>query len=126
MPKTFLSKDELDHDLLYVLMQHQGAGNAIDRWDLVERLYGEKQQTESDDNSQDRAVREGIERLRHAGHMICNMGDGSGYYIAGTVEEYQAFRNKYGAHAFPIMEAIREMDRAANERWENPLQPRLI
>ena len=126
MPRSFISKDELDARVLYVLMMHQGAQNAIDRWQLVEQVFGERQFSQNDDNVLDRRLRQSIERMRHDGHMICNSGDGNGYFIAGTVEEYQQFRNIYGAHAFPIMEAIREMDKAAAQKWENPLQPRMI
>jgi len=128
MPRTFISKDELDHEVLYVLMNHQGAENAIDRWKLAETVFEEIQwkEAQNDDNSSDRQCRHSIERLRHQGHIICNTGNGHGYYMAKTVEEYQAFRNNYGAHAFPIMEAIREMDKAAENKWPNPLQPRMI
>jgi hypothetical protein len=127
MPRTFISKDALDREVLYVLMNHIGEPNAIYRTTLVSKIFDiglyEKDQ---DDDTYDRQVRQSIERLRHQGHIICNTGNGVGYYVASTVEEYQAFRTVYGAHAFPIMEAIRRMDDAAKEKWPNPLQPRML
>ena len=124
--RDFISKDELDREVLYLISQHIGRQNAVGRWDLVEQIFGEKQSNRDDGNSLDRRMRDSIERLRGEGHIICNMGDRTGYYVASNVEEYQEFRLLYGAHAFPIMATIREMDRAASQKWPNPLQPALM
>ncbi len=128
MPREYLSRDALDHEMLYVLMQHVGEEHGILRSRLVERIFDVVVRfvRDPDTDASDRSVRHSIERLRHQGHMICNMGNGEGYYLAATVEEYQRFRAMYGAHAVPILEAIREMDKTAAERWPNPLQPRML
>lgn len=129
MPRTFISKDELDHEVLYVLMNHQGEFNKIDRWELAGQVFDLDawQGIQNDDNTWDRQCRQSIERLRHAGHLICNTGDGKGYYIALDIAEYQKFRSIYGAHAFPILEAISAMDKSAMRKgWTNPLQEKLI
>lgn len=127
MPNTFISDDELDHEVLYVINMHRGQQNAISRWEMVEKVFGrDAALVRSDGNTQDRQLRRSIERLRKQGHIISNLGEGSGYFLATTPEEYQAFRSAYGAHAFPIMETIKEMDKAAREQWPNPLQPRML
>ena len=128
MPKTFLSDDALDHEVLYQLMQHIGQQNAIERRTLMERVYGLglTVPADLDANIFDRQVRRSIERLRHQGHLIANMGNGDGYYVISKLEEYQAFRAMYVSHAVPIMEAARQMDREAERKWPNPAQPRML
>lgn len=128
MPREYSSSQALDHEVLYVLMQHVGKDNGILRQKLVEQIYGVVvDDRELDQSPYDRGVRASIERLRHLGYMICNRGNGDGYYMAASLAEYQAFRSAYGAHAFPIMEAIREMDRAASLKWNtDPQQPRMM
>ena len=136
--RIYETKDQLDDEIRYQLYQHLGRGNAIDRWDLVRAVFGKdaalalvdmhpQDMDESGDHNRfDRRIRDGIERLRNNGHMICNMGSGDGYYIAATIEEYQEFRLKYGRHAFPIIQTIRRMDETAKQKWPNPLQPSLL
>lgn len=126
MPKQFTDA-ELDREVLFVMNMHRGQENAVSRWELVEKVFGrDAALVRSDGNTYDRQLRQSISRLRMRGHIICNLGEGSGYFLATTPEEYQAFRSYFGAHAFPIMETIRELDKAAEEKWPNPLQPRLI
>lgn len=126
MPKQ-LTDEELDRETLFVINMHRGQDNAIRRWDLCVKIYGQGSVLDqSDRNTYDRAVRKSIERLRKQGHIICNLGAGDGYFLAETKEDYQAFRTVYGSHAFPIMETIHEMDKAAEKKWPNPLQPSLM
>lgn len=126
MPRA-LTDEQLDREMLFVINQHRGTENAIRRWDLCLKLFGEDAILERNDgNTYDRSVRKSIERLRRQGHIICNLGNGDGYFLAVTKDEYQSFREVYGAHAFPIMETIREMDKSAGQHWPNPLQPSLM
>jgi len=114
------AKDTLDREVIYVLGFHVGQQNAIGHRELVTRIFG------SLTDANDRLLRAAIERLRHRGNLIANLQTGDGYFVAGTAEEYQSFRAIYGAHALPILEAIRKMDALAADRWEDPRQPRLI
>ena len=126
MPKLY-TDEALDGEVLFIIRQHQGKQNAIGRWELVERLFGRGAcEPRNDDNSADRDIRYSVARLRKRGVLICDMGDGAGRYIASTVEEYQAFRLRYGSRAFEVMEILREMDKAAEREWPNPLQQRLL
>jgi hypothetical protein len=122
-----MDKSELDLKIKLIVSQHSGLRNAIDRWDLVREIFGAGEDyPRTDANPCDRMVRRSIERLRHAGTLICNLGEGSGWFLASNEEEYQSFRAAYGSHAWPIVENIREMDRAAREIWPNALQPKLL
>ncbi len=119
--------DRLDREVLYWLMQHKGRQNAMGRWELVTRIFGmEAARIQSDDNPFDRQIRESVARLRRSGVLICDMGDGHGRYLAATLEEYQAFRQYYGAGAFEKLATIQEMDKAAKEEWSDPLQEKLL
>ncbi len=112
---------------MYWLLQHKGRQNPMSRWELVERIFGrEAARIQSDDNPFDRQIREAVARLRRRGVLICDMGDGHGRYLAATVEEYQAFRQYYGAGAFEKLAIIREMDKAAEDVWPDVLQMRLL
>lgn len=126
MPKLY-TDEVLDGEVLFVIRQHRGKQNAIGRWELVERLFGRAAcEPRNDQNTADRDIRDSVSRLRKRGVLICDMGDGAGRYIASTVEEYQAFRLRYGSGAFDVMETLREMDKAAAQEWPNPLQQRLL
>lgn len=121
------SNDELDKQVLFFLKDHRGQGRAVGRWELVAKIYGhEAALVQNDNNASDRQIRNAVERLRRGGALICDMADGSGRFLAQTLDEYQAFRAKYGGRAFQIIETLHEMDKAAAQQWENPLQPRLI
>lgn len=94
---------------------------------LVARIFGAVASTEQNDgNIADRQVRGSVNRLRRNGVLVCDMGDGSGRYLAETADEYREFRLKYGSRAYEVLETLREMDKAAERQFDNPLQPRLI
>jgi hypothetical protein len=122
-----LDADQVEERVMKVLRMHVGQANACGRWDLVAEVFGHgSDQPRSDSNKCDRAVRKAIERLRNGGTLICNLGDGSGWFLPSSEEEYKAFRAAYGSHAFPILENIRAMDATARQRWPNLQQPRLM
>lgn len=118
---------QLDAEVLHVLKQHVGRKNPIGRWELVAKIFGPVSPLEQNDgNLADRQIRETVNRLRRSGVLICDMGDGVGRYLAETADEYQAFRLKYGSRAYEVLETLREMDKAAEQEFDNALQPRLI
>ena len=122
-----MDREELCERVLLELAHHVGKLNAIDRWVLAVRIFGTGADIpKSDDNHFDRRIRRVVEVLRGRGNLICNLGDGRGWYLAGSDEEYRAFRAVYGSHALPIMETIHAMDKRAQEQWPNALQPRLL
>lgn len=75
-----MTNDDLDRKVLYSLLNHQGKENRIGRWELVEQVFGDEVPPEfqNDDNLLDRDIRYAVSRLRGAGHLICDMGDGAG------------------------------------------------
>ena len=114
----------LEKAVLSILARCAGQKLAVGRGRLVElaRLSPGLGQ------ASDRQVRKAIENLREQGVLICNLLDGEGYFMADTLEEYQAFRAQYGSYAFTMLEKIKAMDRAADERWgeERTLQRRMF
>jgi hypothetical protein len=121
------SEEQLDTEVLFLLKQHTGQACPIGRWELVLKVYGPvAAQDQNDGNYADRQIRESIERLRKRGILVCDMSDGSGRFLASSLEEYQEFRLKYGSRAFSIMHTLAQMDKAAAQQWENPLQPRML
>lgn len=119
---------ELDASVLFFLKQHSGKEHPIGRWEIVTKIFGIEAALEhNDSNYADRQVRDSVERLRNAGALICDMGNGEGRFMASTLDEYQAFRAKYGSMAFKIIATLSEMDKAAAQAFDaNPLQPRMI
>ncbi len=121
------TKDELDLRVKQVLARHWGRENSIGRWELVAEIFGAAAaEDRTDGNSADRRIRDAKERLRNKGEIICDLMGGEGTFMAKSAEEYRMFRKRYGAHAFPIMATIREMDKTAENTWPNPLQPGLF
>lgn len=126
MPKEYETLNQLDSEVLFVMMMHRGERNAIQRWSLVKRIYGDdavSDESQNDENLYDRAVRKSIERLRQAGQHICNRGNGAGYYIADSREEYERFKQYYLGPAYPKFMAAKVMDEAADARWGKQPKP---
>jgi hypothetical protein len=118
---------EVEECVMRELQGRCGQAWAVERWELVRRVFGDGADIpRNDSNLADRVVRRAVEALRGRGLLVCNLGEGSGWFLAGSPQEYQAFRAAYGSHAFPILENIREMDRTAKQTWPNALQPKLI
>lgn len=121
MPTTYKNKEDLDGEVLFVMNQHMGEQNAILRWDLVVRIFGldaVTEETKNDLNQFDRAVRNSLERLRkQEGHHICNRGNGAGYYMASTREEYKQFKEYFLGANYEKFITIARMDKKADEKW---------
>lgn len=122
-----LTDDELDERLKKLFEIHQGRDQAIERWELVRRIFGESADIpRNDDNAQDRLVRAAVQRLRHGGVMILDMNDGRGRFLAQDAEEYRSFRARYLQPLKSRAELIRAMDKHAAHVWPNLLQPSLF
>jgi hypothetical protein len=53
--------------------------------------------------------------------------DDTGYFLAGSPEEYQQFRALYVSYATTILQRTKAMDREAEKRWgAGALQERLF
>jgi hypothetical protein len=118
MPMDYLSEMELDRAVLFVLHQHVGKDNAIERWSLDEKIFGADVAIEplrNNNNIYDRQVRDSIERWRSQGQHICNMG--AGYFVAKTRDEYNAFKAKYLSAAYKQLQNASMMDMTADDRW---------
>jgi hypothetical protein len=116
--------EALDRSLLYILNQHIGKDRAVERWELVETVFGERvpEHMRHDDNLDDREIRYAIGRLRKQGYLICDMGNGNGRYLASNENEFWEY---YGSYVKPIREraeVARAMKKAALKRWPNALQ----
>lgn len=125
---TFLTNDELDKAVLWILLRHQGKANRIERWELVEQVYGEPvpMNERNDDNLLDREIRYAVARLRLDGKLICDLGDGSGRWMAATEKEFWEF---YGYYIRPIKtraDVARALKKAALEKFPNLMQPSLF
>jgi hypothetical protein len=119
--------EQLDQEVLFMLKQHIGQEAPIGRWEMVAKIYGPvAAQDQNDGNYSDRQIRESVERLRKNGILVCDMADGTGRFLAKSLEEYQSFRMKYGSRAFTVIETLREMDKSSESQWGNVLQPRLL
>lgn len=127
MPRK-LDNDQIDREVLFILSRCVGKENAIDRWLMVFDVFGERvlPTQQNDDNPLDRAIRYSINRLRKKGHLICDLGDGKGRYIAANEAE---FWEQYRYYASPIKEraeVLSAMKKAAQAKWPNVMQPTLF
>lgn len=121
--------EELDRHVLYFLQKPTvTAESRLDRWLLVEQVFGERvpEHERDDKHSLDREIRDSVKRLRRAGHLICDMGDGSGRWIAKSREEFWKF---YGYFIKPITDqarTARAMKKSAERLFPDLLQPSLF
>ena len=119
--------DELDERLKREFVLHQGKEQAVKRWNLVTSVYGTgSDMPQNDDNLQDRQIRSAVERLRNHGWLICDLGNGKGRYLAANPDEYWEFRSSYLKPLRARAKVIRAMDKAAQEKYPNLLQPSLF
>ena len=109
--------------LFNIVKSCKGAEKAITREEINELLmrYHGAELTA-------RALRRLSEKIRRTGVRLCDLEDGSGLFIAKTQEEYDAFKLRYGAHAYSLMKTIRAMDEnvPVNELEEKPLEEIVI
>lgn len=123
-----MTNEELDRTVLHILLRHQGKPNRVGRWELVEQVFGGPvlPEFQNDDNLSDRDVRYAVGRLRAAGHLICDLGDGAGRWMAANEKEFWEF---YGYFIKPIKskaDVAKAMKKAAQQRWPNLMQPSLF
>jgi len=122
-----MNDEELDEKLTKLFALHQGKVNAIKRWDLVVKVFGAGADIpRTDANSQDRQIRDSVERLRNHGVLILNLNDGRGRYLAANEAEYLEFRNVYVKQVRSIAAVLRTMDKQAERVYPNLLQPALF
>lgn len=118
--RSYLTEAELDREVIFQMYQHRGRVNAIERWSLVRKVFGEEavpsKAEETDGNVYDRQVRDSLERLRPH-HLICNMGDGKGYFIATTREEYEAWKKYYLGSSYLKLQIVSKTDETADSRF---------
>jgi hypothetical protein len=80
----------------------------------------------NDDHPVDRLIRASVARLRSQGHLICDLGDGNGRYVAVNADE---FWEMYGSYIKPIKTralVAKAMKKAAELQFPNLLQPSLF
>lgn len=123
-----MTNDELDRTVLHFLLRCQGKAHSADRWSLVEQVFGEPVPLEerNDDNLRDREIRYSVNRLRMAGHLICDLGNGAGRWMAATEDEFWEFYNYYIKPIKSRADVARAMKKAALEKFPDLLQPSLF
>ncbi len=123
-----MTNDELDRGVLHILLRHRGKKQAIGRWELVEKVFGQPVPIElqNDDNLQDRDIRYAVARLRTEGHLICDLGTGSGRWIAADEKEFWEFYSYYVKPIKSRATVARALKEAAMKEFPNLLQPSLF
>ena len=125
--RTVLTDEQLDEILKKLFQLHQGKTNAIKRWDLVVKVFGEGSDIpRTDANGYDRQIRDSVERLRNHGVLILNLNDGRGRYLCASEAEYHEFRGTYLKQVQSIAAVLRVMDKQAVRVYPNILQPSLF
>lgn len=92
------------------VLKYLGSGrkNAIKRTDLAIKC-----------GLSDRKMRREIESLQHQGHRIINMSDSSGYYIASTEQEFEAYLKQEWHRIGKEMRKLHAMKKAENSAVTN-------
>lgn len=123
-----MTNEELDRFVLHILLRHAGKENRIGRWELVQQVFNGTVLAEfqNDDNPYDREIRYSVGRLRSEGHLICDLGDGAGRWMASSEQEFWEFYSYYVKPIKARASVAREMKKAAMKRFPNLLQPSLF
>ena len=122
------SSEQLDREVYYLLSYHEGKENAIERWAMVEKIFGQAVplHLRNDDNIQDREIRFAVGRLRAKGYLICDLGDGHGRYLAANESEFWELYNYYLKPIRSRSAILHAMKKSAARRWPNVLQMSLF
>lgn len=121
-----------DHEVVQkvkdIMHYHVGKERAINRWELVRRVYDVTVPTseQNDDHPLDRDIRYAVARLRAQGHFICDLGDGNGRWIAKDENEFWEFYFYYIKPIRTRADVARSLKEAAKRKWPNILQPSLF
>lgn len=111
-----------DRAILRVLEFHRGKEGAIGGEELTRlvNLNGF--------HIDQRTVRESIKELRRTGHLICSTaGNGGGYYLATTAEEFEQFIDQeFKAKIKDMSETLNAMQQAARDQFGPAVQGRLF
>jgi hypothetical protein len=123
-----MTDDQLDIEVTFVLSKCVGKGHTISRWAMVERIFGlpVPEHLQNDSNPQDRLIRASVNRLRKQGHLICDLGDGQGWYLAATAEEFWEMYHFYVKPLRERAEVAQAMKRAARKQFPDLMQPSLF
>lgn len=122
-----LTETELDERLMRLMQMHRGKQNAIERWELVRKVFGAGADIpRNDDNVYDREIRKSVNRLRSHGKFILDLGDGRGRFLSTSKAEYLAFRTSFVKPIKARADVIRAMDKYAMREYPDLLQPRLF
>lgn len=90
---------------------HSGSNNAVSLTYLADML-----------DMTERAVREEINRINTSGEeIICNDGNGKGYYIAATLDEAKSYRNYNRSYWESGIEKDKGIARCMERRFANEL-----
>lgn len=128
MKNTF-TDEQLDKNVLYFLSKPGVTfENRLDRWELVKQVFGEfvPEHQRNDDHPLDRNIRESVSRLRMAGHLICDMGDGKGRWVATSEEEFWKFYARFVKPISATARTARALKKAAEQKFPKLNQPSLF
>ena len=119
-----LSDAELDRRVLYELSFHYGKRNAINRWDLVEKVFGERvpEHERNDQHSLDRLVRDAVERLREKEWLIGDLGRGDGRYVIETEKDFWEFYEYYTKPLKKRWHTAQALKKGAKKKFPDLLQ----
>lgn len=131
MPIPKFTDEQLDKEVLYILKQHVGQANAIDRWEMVAKIYGTEAALRQDDNNAwDREIRFSVGRLRmkqsDLGLVICDLGNGAGRYLAANETEAWEFYRSYISPLKTRADTAKAIKKAVLHIWPNSLQMSLF
>lgn len=123
MTSKYRPTDGLADLLRRILANRIGPERALTRADLLGLIHSNPIYT----GVNDKQLRAAIGDLREGGALICNQADGDGYFLAGTMADYQDFRAMYVSYARTIEARVRRLDQAAEELFKSsPAQERMF
>lgn len=67
-----------------------------------------------------------VGRLRKQGHLICDLGDGAGRWIASTADEFWEFYRYYVKPIKAKAEVARALKKSAEAQFPDMMQPSLF
>lgn len=110
-----ITDEQLEARVRAILLAHKGRQNRINRWKLVEMIFGrEAAGNRSNSNTYDRRIREVIKKWRDHDLIVSSSG-AAGYWIAADMNDVEIIAAEYVSRSREMEEKARNLRRRGAE-----------
>lgn len=116
------SREEVVREVRSILSFHKGKDNAVSRWELVTRIFGQEAAANRGNNNPfDRQIRQVIEQYRET-DLIVSSSSGAGYYLAADMNDIEVIAGEYDRRSVKMLETARNLRKRGMEKFGGQME----